>query len=132
VCLDDDRDFLESWRKELLARCWAALARDEEKGGQPQSFPLGIMQFPAMDRGACNAGSAGRIEPERDVIPVGARGRKIRALAFDECGKVRVTLRLAHDNHVPEVSAFIEYLRSHFEIHRFSDLVKSRIVLSRS
>ena len=26
----------------------------EEKGGQPQNFPLGIMQFPAMDRGACN------------------------------------------------------------------------------
>jgi multiple sugar transport system substrate-binding protein len=26
----------------------------EDKGGQPQTFPLGIMQFPAMDRGACN------------------------------------------------------------------------------
>ncbi|TMG89673.1 MAG: extracellular solute-binding protein, partial [Betaproteobacteria bacterium] len=26
----------------------------EDKGGQPQNFPLGIMQFPAMDRGACN------------------------------------------------------------------------------
>ena len=25
-----------------------------DKGGQPQEFPLGIMQFPAMDRGACN------------------------------------------------------------------------------
>src|SRR5262244_3115308 len=26
----------------------------EDKGGQPQTFPLGIMQFPAMDNGACN------------------------------------------------------------------------------
>jgi multiple sugar transport system substrate-binding protein len=26
----------------------------EDKGGQPASFPLGIMQFPAMDGGACN------------------------------------------------------------------------------
>ena len=25
-----------------------------DKGGQPADFPLGIMQFPAMDRGACN------------------------------------------------------------------------------
>jgi len=25
-----------------------------EKGGQPEDFPLGIMQFPAMDDGACN------------------------------------------------------------------------------
>lgn len=25
-----------------------------EKGGQPKDFPLGIMQFPAMDNGACN------------------------------------------------------------------------------
>ncbi|HZS84967.1 MAG TPA: extracellular solute-binding protein [Stellaceae bacterium] len=25
-----------------------------EKGGQPPDFPLGIMQFPAMDGGACN------------------------------------------------------------------------------
>ena len=26
----------------------------EDKGGQPPTFPLGIMQFPAMDKGACN------------------------------------------------------------------------------
>jgi multiple sugar transport system substrate-binding protein len=26
----------------------------EEKGGQPQDFPLGVMQYPAMDGGACN------------------------------------------------------------------------------
>ena len=26
----------------------------EDKGGQPSTFPLGILQFPAMDRGACN------------------------------------------------------------------------------
>ena len=26
----------------------------EEKGGQPKDFPIGIMQFPAMDGGACN------------------------------------------------------------------------------
>ena len=26
----------------------------EDKGGQPKDFPLGIMQFPAMDGGACN------------------------------------------------------------------------------
>jgi multiple sugar transport system substrate-binding protein len=26
----------------------------EDKGGQPATFPLGIMQFPAMDGGACN------------------------------------------------------------------------------
>ena len=26
----------------------------EDKGGQPKTFPLGIMQFPAMDKGACN------------------------------------------------------------------------------
>jgi multiple sugar transport system substrate-binding protein len=26
----------------------------EEKGGQPKDFPLGVMQFPAMDGGACN------------------------------------------------------------------------------
>jgi multiple sugar transport system substrate-binding protein len=26
----------------------------EEQGGQPKDFPLGIMQFPAMDGGACN------------------------------------------------------------------------------
>ena len=25
-----------------------------DKGGQPADFPLGIMQFPAMDGGACN------------------------------------------------------------------------------
>ena len=25
-----------------------------DKGGQPPDFPLGIMQFPAMDGGACN------------------------------------------------------------------------------
>ena len=25
-----------------------------DKGGQPENFPLGIMSFPAMDRGACN------------------------------------------------------------------------------
>src|SRR5579885_1668923 len=25
-----------------------------EKGGQPKDFPLGVMQFPAMDGGACN------------------------------------------------------------------------------
>ena len=25
-----------------------------DKGGQPMDFPLGIMQFPAMDNGACN------------------------------------------------------------------------------
>jgi multiple sugar transport system substrate-binding protein len=25
-----------------------------ETGGQPPNFPLGIMQFPAMDKGACN------------------------------------------------------------------------------
>ena len=25
-----------------------------DKGGQPDDFPLGIMQFPAMDGGACN------------------------------------------------------------------------------
>ena len=26
----------------------------EDKGGQPKDFPLGVMQFPAMDGGACN------------------------------------------------------------------------------
>lgn len=26
----------------------------EDKGGQPKDFPLGIMQYPAMDGGACN------------------------------------------------------------------------------
>src|SRR5947207_13321568 len=26
----------------------------EDKGGQPQTFPLGNMQFPAMDMDACN------------------------------------------------------------------------------
>jgi multiple sugar transport system substrate-binding protein len=26
-----------------------------DKGGQPADFPLGIMQYPAMDGGACNA-----------------------------------------------------------------------------
>jgi multiple sugar transport system substrate-binding protein len=26
----------------------------EDKGGQPKDFPLGVMQFPAMDDGACN------------------------------------------------------------------------------
>jgi multiple sugar transport system substrate-binding protein len=26
----------------------------EEKGGQPKDFPIGIMQYPAMDGGACN------------------------------------------------------------------------------
>jgi multiple sugar transport system substrate-binding protein len=26
----------------------------EDKGGQPRDFPLGVMQFPAMDGGACN------------------------------------------------------------------------------
>jgi multiple sugar transport system substrate-binding protein len=26
----------------------------EDKGGQPEKFPLGIMQYPAMDGGACN------------------------------------------------------------------------------
>ncbi|HYB11246.1 MAG TPA: extracellular solute-binding protein [Alphaproteobacteria bacterium] len=26
----------------------------EDKGGQPKDFPIGIMQFPAMDGGACN------------------------------------------------------------------------------
>src|SRR5439155_19379088 len=26
----------------------------EDKSGQPQNFPLGIMQFPAMDHDACN------------------------------------------------------------------------------
>ena len=26
----------------------------EDKGGQPKDFPLGIMQFPAMDNGTCN------------------------------------------------------------------------------
>ncbi|HZS32888.1 MAG TPA: extracellular solute-binding protein [Methylomirabilota bacterium] len=25
-----------------------------DKGGQPENFPLGVMAFPAMDRGACN------------------------------------------------------------------------------
>jgi multiple sugar transport system substrate-binding protein len=25
-----------------------------DKGGQPEGFPLGVMQFPAMDKGACN------------------------------------------------------------------------------
>jgi RNA polymerase sigma-70 factor (ECF subfamily) len=35
VVLAEDRDFLDSWRNELLARCWAALSRDEEGGGQP-------------------------------------------------------------------------------------------------
>jgi multiple sugar transport system substrate-binding protein len=27
----------------------------EDKGGQPKDFPLGVMQFPAMDGGACNS-----------------------------------------------------------------------------
>ena len=27
----------------------------EDKGGQPRDFPLGVMQFPAMDGGACNS-----------------------------------------------------------------------------
>ena len=27
----------------------------EDKGGQPANFPIGIMQYPAMDGGACNA-----------------------------------------------------------------------------
>ena len=26
----------------------------EDKGGQPKDFPLGVMQYPAMDDGACN------------------------------------------------------------------------------
>jgi multiple sugar transport system substrate-binding protein len=26
----------------------------EDKGGQPKNFPIGIMQYPAMDGGACN------------------------------------------------------------------------------
>ena len=26
----------------------------EDKGGQPKDFPLGVMQYPAMDGGACN------------------------------------------------------------------------------
>jgi len=34
-----------------------------DKGGQPQDFPLGIMQFPAMDQGAC---------PECKTLAVGA------------------------------------------------------------
>jgi multiple sugar transport system substrate-binding protein len=34
-----------------------------DEGGQPEDFPLGIMQFPAMDDGACN---------ECKVRPVGA------------------------------------------------------------
>jgi RNA polymerase sigma-70 factor (ECF subfamily) len=30
-----DAEFLEGWRNELLARCWAALARAEQQGGRP-------------------------------------------------------------------------------------------------
>jgi DNA-directed RNA polymerase specialized sigma24 family protein len=32
---DLDRDFVKSWRDDLLARCWAALAETERKGGKP-------------------------------------------------------------------------------------------------
>lgn len=42
MSLAEDRDFLDSWRSELTARCWAALARDEEAGGQPY---FTILQF---------------------------------------------------------------------------------------
>jgi len=42
----------------------------EEKGGQPKDFPLGVMQFPAMElrdqRGEQAEGARGRV-PERDV-----------------------------------------------------------------
>ena len=33
--LEDDQAFLESWRKELLARAWANLERDQAVSGQP-------------------------------------------------------------------------------------------------
>jgi RNA polymerase sigma factor (sigma-70 family) len=35
-----DRDFLESWRDELLARAWAALAQCDARSGQPYSVVL--------------------------------------------------------------------------------------------
>jgi RNA polymerase sigma-70 factor (ECF subfamily) len=37
-----DATFLESWRKELLDRCWAALARAEQQGGQPYDTVLRV------------------------------------------------------------------------------------------
>jgi RNA polymerase sigma-70 factor (ECF subfamily) len=33
--VDSDRQFVESWRDELLARAWAALAKTETRKGQP-------------------------------------------------------------------------------------------------
>jgi RNA polymerase sigma factor (sigma-70 family) len=33
--LDSDRQFLHSWRDEILARAWAALAEAQRNGGQP-------------------------------------------------------------------------------------------------
>jgi hypothetical protein len=32
---EQDDEFVRSWRDELLARCWRALAEAEEKAGQP-------------------------------------------------------------------------------------------------
>ena len=37
--LEDDQAFLESWRKELLARAWANLERDQAVSGQ-QSYTV--------------------------------------------------------------------------------------------
>ena len=50
-----------------------------DKGGQPQDFPLGIMQFPAMDGGACNEcktlGDRRQLRHQRRQQAQGARGR---------------------------------------------------------
>ena len=58
--------------KEIEEMGLPLIAVPEDKGGQPQTFPLGIMQFPAMDGGACNECKTSGIgasfdTPEHDV-----------------------------------------------------------------
>lgn len=39
-CTDSEREFLESWREELMDRTWAALAEVERRTGRPQHTVL--------------------------------------------------------------------------------------------
>jgi RNA polymerase sigma factor (sigma-70 family) len=81
-----ERRFLESWRDELLARAWDALAAGQQAAGQPY---YAVLRYRAEHPEATSAEMAGqltaRLRPERPYSEAGVRKMLQRArLRFAE------------------------------------------------
>lgn len=79
---ESDRQFLHSWRDEILARAWTALAEAERAGGQPYHSVLKFRaEHPDASSAEMAAALSGQLRPGQPFTEAGLRKTLQRARA---------------------------------------------------